>query len=53
MSIEAVSGDLKDPHSRTPAYDLIETLMVALRVIFSGANSWIGIEVAPEIWTVG
>jgi len=44
LNIEEAFGDLKDPHSRTPAHDLTQMLVIALCAILSGADSWIGIE---------
>jgi predicted transposase YbfD/YdcC len=44
LSIEEAFGDLKDPRSRTPAYDLTEMLMVALCAILCGADSWVAIQ---------
>ena len=44
LSIEEEFGDLNDPRSRTPAYDLTEMLMVALCAILCGADSWVAIQ---------
>jgi predicted transposase YbfD/YdcC len=44
LSIEEAFGDLKDPRSRTPEYDLSGMLMVALCAILCGADSWVAIQ---------
>jgi hypothetical protein len=48
LSIEEAFGDLRDPRSRTPAYELTEMLMMALCAILSGADSWVAIQVWGE-----
>lgn len=45
LSIEEAFGDMQDPRSRTPAYDLTQMLFVALCAILSGADNWVAIQV--------
>ncbi|WP_198404925.1 transposase family protein, partial [Burkholderia ambifaria] len=48
LSIEEAFGDLRDPRSRTPAYDLTEMLVVALCAILCGADNWGAIQLWGE-----
>jgi hypothetical protein len=48
LSIEEAFGDLRDPRSRTPAYDLTEMLMSALCAVLCGADSWVAIQLWGE-----
>lgn len=48
LSVEEAFGDLRDPRSRTPAYDLTEMLVVALCAILCGADNWVAIQMWGE-----
>ncbi|KWK08662.1 hypothetical protein WT94_15350 [Burkholderia stagnalis] len=49
LSIEDAFGELRDPHSRTPAHDLSEMLVVALCATLSGGDSWVAIQIWGDV----
>lgn len=48
VSIKEAFGDLRDPRSRPPAYELSEILVIALCAILCGADNWVAIQAWGE-----
>jgi DDE_Tnp_1-associated len=48
LSIKEAFGDLRDPRSRPPAYELSEILVIALCAILCGADNWVAIQAWGE-----
>jgi predicted transposase YbfD/YdcC len=48
LSIKEAFGDLRDPRSRPPAYELSEILVIALCAILRGADNWVAIQAWGE-----